>query len=221
MADGPPVSQTQTRARVYRSDLRQQQAAQTRRRVVEAAVDVFGERGYQATTFAQLADQAGVSVETVQKHGPKAALMWAAVEFASFGVEGEADFFNTDLGKALLEIRDPNQLAQFAAASTLAVNEPSAAVWIAFTEAANGDPELRALLDGRLAGIRRQTERILGVVAARGWLRTDIPFDDLVEAHCVLTSIETYVRFVHLDGKSREQYAAFIGRTLRDSLLAR
>lgn len=215
------VSGVDSPARVYRSDLRQQQAARTRRRVVEAAVEVFGERGYQATTFAQLADRAGVSIETVQKHGPKSALMWAAVELASFGVEGKVDFFDTALGKAMLEIRDPVRLAEYSGEATLAVNEPSAGVWMAFTGAANGDPDLRALLDGRLASIRTQTERILAVVAERGWLRTDVPFDDLVEAHCVLTSIESYVRFVHLDGKSREQYAAFVTRTIRDSILVR
>ena len=74
----------------------------------------------------------------------------------------------------------------------------------------------RELLHGRLASIRTQTERILDVVAELGLLRTDVPFDELVEAHCVLTSVESYIRFVHLDGQSREQYAAFITRTVRD-----
>lgn len=207
------------KTRAYRSDLRQLHAAQTRRRVVEAAVEVFGARGYQATTFAQLAERAGVSVETVQKHGPKSSLIWAAVELASLGTEGEDDFFNTALGKALLEIRDRDELARFAGTASLAVNEASAGIWTAFTGAAHGDPELRELLHGRLASIRTQTERILGVVAELGLLRIDVPFDELVEAHCVLTSVESYVRFVHLDGQSREQYAAFITRTVRDSIL--
>lgn len=218
---GRQRSRVEPRPRIYRSDLRREQAAQTRRRVLAAAVEVFAERGYQGTTFAQLAERAGVSVETVQKHGPKSALMWAAVEFASFGVEGEPDVLNTDLGKAMLEICDPDQFASFAGASVLAVNQPSAGAWIAFTGAATSDPELRALLIEKLASIRSQDERVLRVVAERGWLRTDVPFDDIVEAFCVLTSAESYVRFVHLDGKSPEQYSAFIARTVRDSLLAR
>ena len=41
-----------------------------------------------------------MSVKTVQEHGPKSALLQAAVELASFGVEGETDFFATDLGQA-------------------------------------------------------------------------------------------------------------------------
>ncbi|MEE6311521.1 TetR family transcriptional regulator, partial [Plantactinospora veratri] len=70
------------RTRTYRSELRDRQAAETRRRVVEAAIEVFGQHGYQAATFAQIARRAGVSVETVRRHGPKAAIMWAAVEVA-------------------------------------------------------------------------------------------------------------------------------------------
>ena len=55
----------------------------------------------------------------------------------------------------------------------------------------------------------------------RGWLRGDVPFDELVETFCVLTSVETYVRFVQLDGKSVDAYKAFVARALRDTVFAR
>ena len=112
------------RGRPYRSDLRQRQAAETRLRVVEAAVSLFGRQGYRATTFAQLAEEAGVSVKTVQEHGPKSALLQAAVELASFGVEGETDFFATDLGQAMLQVRDPGELAAMVGEAMLAINAP-------------------------------------------------------------------------------------------------
>ena len=67
---------------------------------------LFSRQGYRATTFTQLAREAGVSVETVRKHGPKSALLQAALELASFGVEGESDFFETDIGKATLQVGD-------------------------------------------------------------------------------------------------------------------
>ncbi|GAA5031746.1 helix-turn-helix domain-containing protein [Actinopolymorpha pittospori] len=215
------MAEAEGRTRTYRSELRQRQAAETRRRVVEAAAGVFSENGYQAATFAQIAKRAGVSIETVQKHGPKTALMWAAVEVASFGVEGEVDFFATDLGTAMIEVRDADGFAAFVGEAMLAINEPAAGVWTAVTGAALGDSELRDHLVERLAGIRRQVENVLRVVGERGWLRTDVAFDDLVEACCVITSVESYVRFVRLDGKSHEEYQAFITRTIRDTILKR
>lgn len=208
-----------SRTRIYRSELRQRQAAQTRRHVVEAAGEVFSENGYHAATFAQIAKRAGVSVETVQKHGPKAALMWAAVEVASFGVEGDIDVFATDLGRAMLEVADSDGFAAFLGEAMLTINEPAAGVWTAVTGAAHGDHELRGHLVQRLAAIRRQVENVLRVIAERGWLRTDVPFDELVEACCVITSVESYVRFVRLDGKSPEEYKAFVTRTVRDTVL--
>jgi AcrR family transcriptional regulator len=208
--------------RTYRSELRQHQAAETRKRVIDAATEEFSQNGYQAATYAQIATRAGVSVETVQKHGPKSALMWAAVEVASFGAEGrDRDIHSTGYGKAMLKVRDADEFAAFLGETMLAINQPVAGVWTAVTAAANGDPELRDHLAERLAEIRRQVANVLQFAADRGWLRTDVPFDQLVEAACVITSVETYTRFVDWDRKPRKQYKAFITRTVRDTILLR
>lgn len=206
--------------RPYRSELRQEQAARTRLRVVQAAVRLFGRDGYRATTFTQLAKEAGVSVKTVQEHGPKADLLQAAVELASFGVEGETDFFATDLGRAVLQIRDPGELAVMVGEAMLAINTPSAGLWMTFVAAAQGDAELTVYHARMLALIRGQVQHVLDYVNDQGWLRRDVPFDDLVEAFCVVTCIETFVRFVHHDGKSPDQYKAFVARTIGESILA-
>src|SRR6201999_51746 len=97
--------------RPYRSQLRQQQAEQTRSRVVAAAAELFAADGYARTTFAKIAAAAGVSVETVQGHGPKAALIIAAVEHAAFGVSGEENVFNLDVGQRILAVHDPAEAA--------------------------------------------------------------------------------------------------------------
>ena len=76
--EGKGSSQT----RRYRSDLRRQQAELTRERIVTAAAELFAAEGYARTTLAKIAAAAGVSAETVQLYGPKAALMVAAVEYA-------------------------------------------------------------------------------------------------------------------------------------------
>jgi AcrR family transcriptional regulator len=205
--------------RPYRSDLRQRQAAETRLRVVEAAVTLFGRQGYRATTFAQLAQEAGVSVKTVQEHGPKSALLKAAVELSSFGVEGESDFFATDLGQALLQVRDPGELAAMVGMAMLAINAPSAGMWMSVVGASQGDEELGGLHAEVIAMIRAQVEHVLRYIDGRGWLRSDVPFDDLVEAFCIITCVESFVRFVQHDRKSPDEYQAFVTRTVRETIL--
>ena len=133
---------------------------------------------------------------------------------------GETDLFDTDLGRALLEIDDPDTLAEAVGESMLAINGPTAAVWTAFVGVAYGDPELRSFHHEFLALVRGQVRRFLEYVDGRGWLRTDVAFDALVESFCVLTSVESYARFVLLDARPPEEYCSFVARTVRATILA-
>lgn len=76
---------SQTR-REYRSDLRRQQADQTRQRVVETAAALFARDGYAATSISAVAGAAGVSAQTVYNvFGTKAALLKSAYDVALVG----------------------------------------------------------------------------------------------------------------------------------------
>lgn len=215
------MSNSDSGSRGYRSELRERQAADTRRRVIEAAAEEFGANGYHGATFAQIAKRAGVSIETVQKHGPKAELLWASVEVRSFGVEGALDIRETDQGRKMLAAADPAEFATSVSEVILEINEQAAGVWSAAMGAAQGDRDASVLLAERIGTIRTQVESMLGVVADRGWLRADVPFDELVEACCVITSVEAYVRFLQTDGLSADQYRDFVARTLRDTIMVR
>lgn len=73
-------------ARRYDSAGRQEQARQTRRDVLAAATTLFLERGYAATTMADVATQAGVAVQTVYTVvGGKAALLKAVFDTSIVG----------------------------------------------------------------------------------------------------------------------------------------
>ena len=72
--------------RVYRSELRAEQARATRRQVVTAASRLFSERGYAATTIEAVAAEAGVSRKTVfTSVGGKVELMKLAYDWAIAG----------------------------------------------------------------------------------------------------------------------------------------
>ncbi|HEX6165458.1 MAG TPA: TetR/AcrR family transcriptional regulator, partial [Acidimicrobiales bacterium] len=51
--------------RSYKSALRREQAAQTRARILDTAGTLFGAQGYGQTTIRQIAESAGVAVDTV------------------------------------------------------------------------------------------------------------------------------------------------------------
>src|SRR5262245_54365824 len=70
--------------RAYRSQRRQQQAEQTRGRILDAAAELFVAGGFAATSVAAIAARAEVSAETVyQAFGSKPALLDAVVRRAA------------------------------------------------------------------------------------------------------------------------------------------
>jgi AcrR family transcriptional regulator len=212
------MPKTPARPRAYQSELRQRQASETRERVVAAAASLFSELGYPGTTLAKIAERAQVSVETVQKSGPKSALIRAAVEYTSFGIEGDRDVLDLDVGQAFLALTNRKQVAPLAAATMRRINSGSAGVWMALTCAAHGDPELRATFLEFLDAIRRQNERMIALFRDRGWTRTDLPFDENVDTWLVLSSVETYVR-LRASGRSDDEYAAWLQRMVERTLV--
>jgi AcrR family transcriptional regulator len=205
--------------RAYRSELRQRQAEETRLRVVAAAAALFANLGYARTTLAKIAAAAGVSAETVQAHGPKAALMIASVEYAAFGVIGDHNVFDLELGQRFVAITDRDEAVDVLVAEQTAVHQRSASVTQALVGAAAVDPELDGYLDELIAGVGRQIRRVLEVSRQRGWVRDDVPFDELVETTAVISSIETYTRMVHRDGWSVDAYRAWFRRMLDEVVL--
>ena len=201
--------------------MRQRQAHETRLHVVAAAAELFAELGYARTTLAKIAAAAGVSVETVQAQGSKAALMIASVEFAAFGVTGDQSVLDLDIGRRFVTITDRDEAVDFIVAEQTAIHERSAGATRALYGAAANDPELDGYLGELIAGVGRQSRRILEVCAERGWLRDDIDFDELVETSVIISGMETYIRIVERDGWTIDAYRDWFRRMVHETLLSR
>jgi AcrR family transcriptional regulator len=207
-----------TPTRTYRSELRQQQAEQTRARVVAAAAELFATDGYARTTLAKIAAAAGVSTETVQGQGPKAALLIAAAELLGVGVSGEENILNLDIGRQLIAVDNPEEALDFVVTIAGDVHSRSAKLAPAVFGGADSDPELDRFLTEFIAGITGQVRRILEVFGDRGWLRDDLPFEELVQTAAVLCSVETYLRLVQRNGWSVDAYRTWCRRMLAEAV---
>lgn len=188
--------------------------------MVAAAAELFAADGYARTTLAKIAAAAGVSAETVQGQGPKAALLIAAIEYAGLGVSGETDILNLDVGRALIAIDDPVKALDFVVAAVTDVHNRTAKLAPALLGGAASDPELDRYQSDFIAGITAQARRVMEVFRDRGWLRDDVAFDELVETCAVLCSVETYLRMTHRDGWSADAYGAWCQRMLAETVFA-
>jgi AcrR family transcriptional regulator len=206
--------------RAYRSELREQQAQATRRRVLDSAAELFSADGYARTTMAKIAASAGVSAETVQGMGPKAALMIAVVQDAAFGVTGDHNILDMDPGRTLLAIDDVDAAVEYLVAVQTDVHERTATLYRALAAGAGADPVLDRYLTDLVAGVGRQIRRVLDAFRDRGWVRTDVPYDEVVVTAVVLASVETFLRFTHRDGRSVDAYRGWLRRMLRETVCA-
>ena len=188
--------------------------------MISAAGRLFAEHGYARTTLNKIADAAGVSPETVQGHGPKAALLIAAIEFAAVGVAGEKDVLNLEVGKRFVAIEDPIEALEYFVETQSEVHQRTAGLARALTSGANADPELGQYQQDLLVGVTGQMRRLLTVCRDRGWLRDDVPFDELVETHAVIMSMDTYLRMTQHDGWTIPKYHAWCRRMLVETVFA-
>jgi hypothetical protein len=73
-------------------------------------------------------------------------------------------------------------------------------------------------MDDLFASIKLQLRRILEVLRDRGWLRVDVPFDELLETMVVVCSVDTYLRTTQRGGWSVDAYRSWCRRMLAETV---
>jgi AcrR family transcriptional regulator len=185
--------------RRYSSALREQQAAATRRAVLDAAATLFRERGYGATTIEQIAARAGVSKPTVfTAVGNKQTLLSAVRDVAIAGDDDPISVRQRPAAAAIADAPDQQRAAEFIAAHLTAVAGRYAPIYeVLRGAAATGEPELQQLWtteeQQRLIGARHWID----VLAAKGRLRDDLNRDTAADIMWLLMAPDNYTRLVH------------------------
>lgn len=202
-----------SRTRAYRSPLRQAQAAATRRRVAAAALDLFEEHGYAATSIAGIARAAGVAPETIYAaFGSKRRILeeLVAVTFAQgAGQQARAAWLDLagDVGA---------QLDVLAEAARLFWSTNRALVSI--LRQGTGDRELAEIWASRQRD-RRQLFRAMLSSWPPETLRPDLDLGRAVDLTFALTSADLFHLLVEEAGWSTDAYRERLAELLRRSLL--
>lgn len=207
--------------RRYSSRLRTEQAAATRARIVAAAAELFAARGYAGTSMPEIARAAGVSTETVQSHGPKAALLRAAIDAFAFGAGRDEDPRATELGARMMTATTGVEAAALAADVLAQVNAATHGLWLAFSEAARTDDEIAEAFRQLAQGIRMQNDMMMREWVARGFARTDLGIDELIDRSVLVTSVELYDRAVRVSGLDHDAYRRLLTSMLEELVVAR
>ncbi len=204
--------------RRYRSELRAEQAAATRRRVLDAAAACFIENGYHGTSLADIAARAGVSPETVKAGGPKRDLLLGAFEQAFAGAEGDELIADGDAARAIEEITDPRVLLAAVVDHVAAANARTSVLWTEFLAAANADEMVGRALADLLVRRRADYRRVVAVLTDRGVAAPPADPDAAAAALSFLWSPESHQQLVLQGGWSMRRYRDWLATAARHGL---
>ena len=156
--------------RSYHAPVRTEQAAQTRRRVLQAAADAFTERGWAGTTIADIARAAGITPQAVhQSVGAKPALLIGAVQHAVAGDQPDVLLIEREPFRyAYAADADLAQRAAAFAAGTTEVYQRAGRLFLVLAQTAHVDADLAALWDGARAARLDDCRRLVDLTGRRG-----------------------------------------------------
>jgi AcrR family transcriptional regulator len=208
--------------RPYDARRRRQRAteerSETRRRVVDAARALFLERGYVATTMADIARHAGVALQSVYTAGQsKADLLHLVTDLAVAGDSQEVMLVDRPVYAAIAAEPDPARQIEMLAGLIVTTMERLAPVWITYRQAAAVDPKVAGNL---VAAHRRRHEtfRTLIRMVPEQHLRHD--HDRSADTAWAVGSIDVFLLLRTVLEWDPAQYAGWLRDTLIDQLLA-
>jgi len=201
-----------TTKRSYRSGLREQQAEQTKRAVVQAAHDLFVANGWAATGMRDVAAAAGVALETVYSHfSSKKGLLRAVGDAAAVGDDAPVplaerpEFVTMGRGPRAARVRAAARIATAVAVRTTPVAK-------LLREAAPADPEI-----GEMLAATRERQRT-DVAAAIELIIGRPPTAAERDGVWAVVSPEVHLLLVEQSGWTPEQYEDWLAATLEGVL---
>jgi AcrR family transcriptional regulator len=205
--------------RAYDSTRRQEHARQMRDRLLDVAERRFLTDGYEPTTIASIAAEAGVSVDTIYKSfGGKPGLIRGIRARALLGSDPVPAEQRSDELQA--RERDPRQIIRGWAGFTVELAPRAAPILLLLRDASASDPDLRALLRELDADrLRRMTENARRLASA-GHLRSGVSAADAATVLWTYSAPELYELLVLRRGMPLDQFGRFIADAMIAAVLS-
>ncbi|MEV4173263.1 TetR/AcrR family transcriptional regulator [Nonomuraea sp. NPDC049709] len=199
---------------------RNRRSAPTRRRIVEAAHGLFATRGYSGTTFQEVADTAGVSVQTVYFHyGSKSQLLKHVVDVASVGDDEPIPLLERPWFVELRGSTDPRKAIALWVRESGAIFDRVAAILAVVRDAAAGDPEMAEQWQVNSGQRRTAHETFVGILDGLDALRPGMDVQRATDVTVGLLSPDLFLVLERECGWSTAQWSAWAAGQLAYALL--
>ncbi|MBZ5630928.1 MAG: TetR/AcrR family transcriptional regulator [Acidobacteriia bacterium] len=204
-----------TRQRSYKSLVRQRQAEDTRRRIVEATRQLLQSEGYAGMTIEAIAQRAEVSAQSVYAiFKSKTGILIALLDQSTFGPDYEK------VVRQALGANDPETRLRLAAGVARQIRGAQSAVFDLMRGAGVVAPELANLQQQRERLRYEKEEGMINFLRDSGRLRPGLSYKAARDIFWMLTGGDVYRMLVSERRWSPQQYQDWLADTLVHSLLA-
>jgi AcrR family transcriptional regulator len=203
-----------TKRRPYKSLVRERQADDTRRRIVEATRYLLQREGYAGMTIEAIAQRAQVSAQSVYAiFKSKTGILIELLDQSTFGADYD------DAVRQALSATDPETRLRLAAPIARQIHDVQSATFDLLRGAGVVAPELAKLEKQReCLRYERQERMIISLRDARR-LRPELDHQTARDIFWTLTGTEIYRMLVRERGWSSQKYQDWLADTLVQSLL--
>ena len=172
---------------------RAERARLTRRRIIDAAAELFVERGYGATMLDQVAERAGVAVQTVYFHfGNKATLLKLALDVAAVGDDEPVPLLERPWLDRVKAEPDPLRMIELWVANGRSIMERVAPILAVIRGTVGADPDLAAQWHVNEQRRRAAHGTLAQILGDRGVLKTGLTRQDAADLAFLIDSVEGY-----------------------------
>jgi AcrR family transcriptional regulator len=196
------------------------QARATRRRIVDAAAALFVEHGYGATTLEQVAERAGVAVQTVYFHfGNKRTVLKEAVDVAAVGDDEPVALLDRAWMQRVRQEPDPHRLIALWAENSRAVVTRVGPIMGVVRDAAVTDPDMAAQWATNEQQRLTAFATLARMLGERDALKPGLTEAEATDVIFGLLSLELYLLLTTRRGWTPQRWQGWVTEMLSAALL--
>jgi AcrR family transcriptional regulator len=200
---------------------RAEQARATKRRIVAAATELFVTHGYGATLLDQVAERAGVAVQTVYFHfGNKRTLLKEAMDIAAVGDDDPVPLLERPWLRQIQQEPDPRRIITLWVATGRTIVERVAPLMRVVRGATATDAVLAAQWHTNQSQTRTAHAFLAGLLAERDALKPGMTVEEAGVVAFVIGNVETYLQFSDVCGWTFDQWQERTAALLAAALLS-
>jgi AcrR family transcriptional regulator len=205
---------TKIKKRPYKSLVRERQAGDTRRRIVEATRQLLKSEGYAGMTVEAIAQRAEVSAQSVYAvFKSKTGILTELLDQSTFGADYE------DTVRQALSASEPETRLRFAARIARQIHDAQSATFDLLRGAGVVAPELAKLEQQRERLRYERQENMIISLREAGRLRPALDHGTARDIFWMFTGRDVYRMLVRERGWSPQKYQDWLADTLVHSLL--